>query len=436
MATVRIVGGKGNRKKLEHLAQRLVQDDKWYGPDGQEIDSKFEVISMLLPPAVKAFFKELNDEVKTLCGERYSRSGEFSRWGSQDGSIVFGKQNIAIKKDRVRDTILNQEIPLKTYERFQDPALFRESVFVEGLKKVSQRDYRRGLPQIASSFGISKSSISRRWIQATSKKMDELLERDLKPLDIIAVFIDGKRFSKYGVIVALGVSADGKKYVLGIYQASTEHHQNCLSLLENLTKRGLPEEGLLFIVDGGSGLNKALNLKYAVDDPEKRKAVKLRCHFHKWQNIEPSLEQKDNKEASPLFWGMRMARTFSEAKAFSDQLETVLKRSNLSALKSYDEAKDELLLLHQLNLSSQLKAVFSTTNLVESLNYLTEEDLRRVKNWQDSAHFQRWLATSCLHNEKRMHRIPGYRGLGLLREALKILCHIETTMDAEVANVA
>ena len=133
---------------------------------------------------------------------------------------------------------------------------------------------------------------------------------------------------------------------------------------------------------------------------------------------------------------MREARTYSEAKAFSDQLEAVLKRSNLSALRSYEEAKEELLTLHQLNLSSQLKAVFSTTNLIESLNYLTEEDLRRVKNWQDSEHFQRWLATSCLNNEKRMHRIPGYRGLPLLREALKIMCHIEKIVDTEVAHVA
>jgi hypothetical protein len=37
-----------------------------------------------------------------------------------------------------------------------------------------------------------------------------------------------------------------------------------------------------------------------------------------------------------------------------------------------------------------------------------------VKRWQDSAHFQRWLATACLQNEKRMRRIRGFRSLPAL----------------------
>jgi len=77
------------------------------------------------------------------------------------------------------------------------------------------------------------------------------------------VFIDGKRFRTHGVIVALGVASSGRKYVLGIYQASSENYESCLDLLNDLERRGLPSSGLLFIVDGGSGLNKALNIKYA-----------------------------------------------------------------------------------------------------------------------------------------------------------------------------
>jgi transposase-like protein len=436
MKTLRIVGGKGNRKKLEHLSQKLVQDDQWYGPDGQVIDSRFELISLMLPPAIKAFYSDMGRELKDLCGERYSRSGEIYRWGESKGSIVLGKQKVAITKPRLRNGETGEEVPLPSYERFQDPELFQDGVFIEGMKKVSQRDYEKGLPKIASSFGVSKSSISRRWIKATAKKLDELLNRDLKPLDIIAVFIDGKRFSKYGVVVALGVAMSGKKYILGIYQSSTENHQSCLALLNGLHKRGLPEEGLVFIVDGGSGLNKALEIKYQVHKPLERKAVRIRCHYHKWENIRGSLDDKDLKEIKPLFWGMREARTFSEAKTFSDTLENCLKRANLSALNSYQEAKDDLLMLHQLNLNADLRRFFATTNPIESLNSMTGEDLRRVKNWQDSQHFQRWLANSCLYNEKRMRRICGHRALPLLREALKIICHNEIQMDTEVAAVS
>jgi len=93
-------------------------------------------------------------------------------------------------------------------------------------------------------------------------------------------------------------------------------------------------------------------------------------------------------------------------------------------------------MLHQLNLTADLRAFFLTTNPIESLNSLTEEDLQRNKRWHSSEHFQRWLCTSCLYNEKRMHRIRGYRELSLMREALKILCHLEKTMDSEVAFVS
>lgn len=66
------------------------------------------------------------------------------------------------------------------------------------------------------------------------------------------------------------MSSNGKKYVLGMYQASSENHQSCLTLLNDLENRGVPTDGLLFIVDGGSGLNKALNLKYlCIDEMEK-----------------------------------------------------------------------------------------------------------------------------------------------------------------------
>jgi hypothetical protein len=34
--------------------------------------------------------------------------------------------------------------------------------------------------------------------------------------------------------------------------------------------------GLLFIVDGGSGLNKALNEKYLVNDKRRRRAIRIR----------------------------------------------------------------------------------------------------------------------------------------------------------------
>src|SRR3989344_2447316 len=407
---------KINRKPLKHARRQDILEEKFEGIDGP-INTQHMLISTLLPPAVKMFLQDCAREVNVLCGERYKHGKLNQRWGDQKGSIILANQHVAVPKLRVWSKS-GVEVPLQTYEDFQDPRLFEQAVFTEGLRRVSQRDYEKGIPKIGNSFGFKKSSVSRRWIKATAKKIDELQKRSLTEMDIRAVFIDGKRFRKHGVIVALGVAGDGRKFVLGIYQADTENHQSCLNLLNDLEKRGLPSCGLLFIVDGGSGLNKALNIKYACDDKRRRRAIRIRCHIHKWRNIEKALGDEAHK-ASALFWALRDAKDMAEAKVISDRLESVLRALNMSAFESYLEAKDDLLIIHELKLSRQLKQLFSTTNPIESLNSLIEEDMRRVKKWKDSEHFQRWLATYCLNSEKKMHRVRGHMALpGLLKGPL------------------
>lgn len=411
---------KINRKKLVYVRPAAALAGQFEGAEGP-IDTQHMLISMMLPPAIKEFIREMENEVEALCAARYKHDGNrLQRWGNVNGSVVIGNQQVAIERQRVRNTSTGQEVKLDTYEQFQDPRLFNQAVFTEGLKRVSQRDYHKGVSKIASSFGFKKSSISRRWINATAKKLETLQGRSIQEMDIRAVFIDGKRFGKHGVIVAMGVGADGRKFVLGIYQASSEDHQSCLELLCDLEKRGLPTRGLMFIVDGGSGINKALDLKYFCHDRGRRRAVRIRCHVHKWRNLEAALGDDAHKVCG-LFWALRAASDMTEAKIISDKLESVLRGLNLSALHSYQEARDDLLAVHELKLSRQLIRFFSTTNPIENLNSLIEEDMRRVKRWQSSEHFQRWLATYCLANEKRMRRVRGFAGLPGLWVKLKTI---------------
>lgn len=427
MSELHVVRPRGKRKILKPISHEKIKQGLVEGKDGQMLDSRHLLISMMVPLSVKAFFDELESEVEAICGARHSRAAQASRWGTQPGSITLGNQRVSVQRPRVRGP--EGEIPLTTYARFQDPGVFDAQVFEQGLKHVSQRDYEKGLPQIAASFGVNKSTISRSWVKSTKKQVEKLLNRDLKPLGIVAIFIDGKRFAKLGIIVALGVGQDGRKHVLGIYQSSTENSEACVSLLEGLEKRGLPERDILFVVDGGTGLNKALNVKYQIDDPANRRAYRVRCFVHKWRNIGDVLDEAGCREAAPLFWAIRDARDISTATSCSDALEVCLKKHNVSALNSYQEARDDLLAIHRLAIGPQLKKFFSTTNPIESLNSLIEEDTRRVKRWRDSEHFQRWLATACMQNEKRMRKIRGHLGLPALVIRLQELCGVHEAVD-------
>jgi putative transposase len=428
MEKVTSIRRRNKKKELRYAKKAEIASDIFVGEDDAPIDSQHLLISMLLPSAVKMFLQELESEVEHLCGSRSKQGAANLRWGKQNGSIVLGNQHVALEKTRVRDRA-GKEVNLKTYEEFQDPKVFQQNVFAEGLKRVSQRDYQKGLPKIASSFGFSKSSVSRKWINATAKKLEEFQNRSLVEMDIRAVFIDGKRFKKQGVIIALGVGSSGSKFVLGSYQSSTEDSESCLNLLNDLEKRGLPERGVLFIVDGGSGLNKALNKKYDCDNKKTRRAVRVRCFVHKWRNIEKALGKLSHKAIGPFF-AVRDAGSIKEARDLSDQLESILAAINVSALQSYLEAKEDLLVVHELRLSRSLKKFFSSTNPIESLNYLLEEDMRRVKKWQ-SKDFMRWIATFCLQNEKRMRKVRGFNALPALWIQIRELTTSAENIDLE-----
>jgi transposase-like protein len=103
-------------------------------------------------------------------------------------------------------------------------------------------------------FGLSPSSVSRRYIRATARKLEALQERRLDRYDFVVLVIDGKTFTDDTMVIALGVTLGGEKVVLGFVQTGTENAAACAAFLRGLVERGLRvEEGLLVVVDGSKG---------------------------------------------------------------------------------------------------------------------------------------------------------------------------------------
>lgn len=87
---------------------------------------------------------------------------------------------------------------------------------------VSTRRYEKVLPEMAEQVGISKSQVSREAIAAGEHLLKGLAERDFSDVDILIVYLDGIKFSKYHVICAVGVDSDGGKHLLGLREGATE----------------------------------------------------------------------------------------------------------------------------------------------------------------------------------------------------------------------
>jgi transposase-like protein len=105
---------------------------------------------------------------------------------------------------------------------------------------------------------MSESTVSRRYIRASARQLKKLCERRLEGYDFVVLILDGKTFGSDEMVIALGVTSDGRKISLGFIQTGAENERVCREMLEGLLERGLKiESGLLRVVDGSKGLRRA-----------------------------------------------------------------------------------------------------------------------------------------------------------------------------------
>jgi len=72
------------------------------------------------------------------------------------------------------------------------------------MKGVSTRNYKTVVPDMAETVGVSKSQISREFIEASSQEFQAFCERNFKDKDILVIYLDGIRFGQFHVIAAPG----------------------------------------------------------------------------------------------------------------------------------------------------------------------------------------------------------------------------------------
>lgn len=358
----------------------------------------------------------VDEEVEQLAGGRYEHNPQRQavRWGNDEGHVIFAGRKVAIEKPRVRSKEGCQEISLSRFNAFAHPHRMQESVSERILRRVSTRDYAGVLDDLCDGYGIDKSSVSRRWKAASSKKLRRLLERPLHDLELCVILIDGKQFHDFTLITALGIDIGGRKHVLGLWPGATENSQVCGQLLAELIERGLSkQQRYLFILDGSKALVKAVKGHFG------RQVLIQRCRLHKERNIQKYLPKKYHKLLAMKLqaaWGMT---DYQEAKRELYKVHDWLASINQAAARSLDEGFDETLMINRLGLPEQLSRLFSSTNIIESCFSLADDLCRNVKHWRDANMAWRWAGTVLLEVEKRFHRIKGYRDLPILVEKLK-----------------
>jgi len=417
---------KRGKSKIKISDKREAAMHKIVDSYSEDFDVKMSIIQELIPLGLRAVAEELQNEVTQLAGHKHSRGGDNARWGQQDGSVYLRDQKFPIQVPRVRDTAANQEVPLKAYKRLQEPYNDNEAMrrLLHGL---STHKYHESSSLTAEAFGISASNLSKRFKKSSGDELKQLQTRSLADQDIVAIFIDAKRYAKDGIVVGLGVTINGRKIVLGIEQVHSENGRAIEQWLDRLIERGLKFEcGILFIIDGSKGIKKAVEHKFSVY------ALIQRCRWHKRENVISYLDEAQQTVFRRRLQEAYAKTTYKEAKSALLHLHQELEEFNASAANSLLEGLEETLTIHHLGLSSELAKSLSTTNCIEGVMSLMGSYTDKVDRWHNSDQILRWTGMSLMDIEPRLNRIFGHGYLKVLRFKLLKIVEERTGKKSEI----
>jgi transposase-like protein len=359
----------------------------------------------------------MQEEVRELVGERSQRQAErtASRWGNERGYCVVMGQKVPIQRPRVRTTD-EKEVRLGSYEMFHRGEPLTETVWEKLMLGLSTRKYDQAIRQFTEAYGLEKSAISEHFIEASRKKLKDMMERRLDKMRLCALLIDATPFAGQQMVAALGIDEYGRKMILGIRQGATENATVVGELLTELVERGFDfTEPRLYILDGAKALSAAVK-KHAGES-----AAIQRCQVHKRRNVLDHLTDEQKPDVAKKLNTAYALEDYAAAKQALNAVHRELKDLNPSAARSLGEGMEETLTVHRLHLPMQLRKTMASTNVIESAFSIVEQVCKNVKRWHGGDQRERWVGSGLMVAEKQFRRITGYKLIPVLIKELEAL---------------
>ena len=270
------------------------------------------------------------------------------RHGRGQGSMTLGGRRVKVSRPRIRSADDERELPVHTYDYFADRDPLTRAVMDRTLAGVSVRRFAgvgepvgEELEEESSSTG--KTTVSDMFIERTRTALSELMGRRLEDVRLAVMMLDGIEIAERTHVVALGITTDGVKIPLGLWEGSTENATLARTLLADLVDRGLdPEQAILFVIDGSKALRRAIK------DVFGERALVHRCHRHKERNV---CELLPERERDAVRARIRAAWALADPELAKQRLELLaseLERRWPDAAASLREGMEETLTLMSL----------------------------------------------------------------------------------------
>ena len=409
-----IVDQKDNTRQL---AKFLAENGQVLMPMVELIETAQLSVHQLMTTLGRATLEAvLQISAANVAGENHQgkAGGEIVRHGQQSGTVALKDRKVQIDRPRLRKRGggAGAEVPIPAYEAMKSDDSLGDQVLNVMMRGVSTRNYKEILTDACDCVGVSKSSISREFVEASDQAYKELLERKFDKLDLLILYIDGIVMGGHSVLVCIGVDSDGYKHVLGIKEGASENATVVKALLTDLVERGVkPGVKRLFVIDGSKALRAGIDAVYGSDNPIQR------CRLHKERNVLDYLpdEQKEYARLSlRAAFSLEAAKGEKRLRDLADQYE----KEYPSAAASIREGLSEMFTVNRLGVPASVRRSLVSTNIIESPNAGIRMRTRRVTEWDGGAMVLRWVAASLLSAEQSFRRLSGYKDLWMLSAGL------------------
>ena len=299
-------------------------------------------------------------------GDVNHRNGFYSRNFTLKG---IGEVKVDVPRDR-KGEFKNQVIPRsKRYEgELKEDLSF---MFLTGIST-------RTLSMI--SIRLLGRKISPSEVSNANKGLIDAVEgwrtRDLSEETIRYIFVDGVNFNmridrsieKVPVLVAIGVTKEGQRMVLGFQSGDKESAPTWREFFKDLKGRGLDgSKVVLGIMDGLPGLEKVFREEFS-------KASVQRCQVHVARNVLAKVPKKLKKAVADDMRSIFYASSKEKAMEFFELLRERWRKDLPSAVKCLENSIEACLTFFMCPKEEWIS--LRTTNIIERLN---KEFKRRTK---------------------------------------------------------
>ena len=281
----------------------------------------------------------------------------------------FGELDIETPRDR--ESSFEPQLVPKYKTRLEG---FEEKILHLYARGMTTRDIQEAIKEMYNA-DVSHTIISK----VTESIIEEVQVWQNRPLESIypVVYLDcivikvhqDNRVIKKAVYLALGITMEGQKDLLGLWISENEGSKFWLSVLTDLQNRCV-KDVYIFCVDGLTGFPEAIEASFP------KSKVQL-CIVHMVRNSLKYVSSKDMKAVAKDLKSIYKSPTVKQAELALDEFSKKWSSSYPNIEKSWRRNWDNLITIF--DYPEEIRKIIYTTNAIESLNSVIRKAIRNRK---------------------------------------------------------